>query len=181
MQNMSIVILTPLFPPDPSVSARYVKLLASKLQPNKLSVIAYGQLPESVSGVPIIPISKRSNKLTLIVRCLAKLLELRPTILLVQNGPSSELPALLYSYLRTVKIIYIISDIDATKQTRSWLPRLVTRRIASRSAKVITLPEDSSQFLPAEWLPFAEQPIDSSLHDAWWQTHIQTILHDNKM
>lgn len=175
---MSTTILTPLFPPDPSNVALYTKILAEKLSVDDLSVIAYGNLPESVANTTIYPIDKRSSKFTLVWQCLKTLWQLQPDNLIVQNGPSSELPALIYSYLHRPKLILVFSDLAASQKQRSWLHSQVTKRLTARAETVVTLPTDTTTYLPLEWLPFTPNVEDKvETQKNWWQEHLIELGH----
>lgn len=173
---MKTVILTPLFPPDTSKAAVYTKELANRLLQENISVIAYGNLPESVPGIEIHSISKRSGKLLLVFRCIKMLFSQNPDILLVQNGPSSELPALVYSYLVRVKIVYIISDLEAAQKLQSTVQTKITHALQQRSDKTIELPSESNKYLPTEVVPFHTiDPEISIIRERWWQQHISQL------
>lgn len=174
---MQTVVLTSLFPPDTSIAARYTKLLAAKLPPETTAVIAYGTLPESIPGMQIHTISKRSGKLILVYRCLKKLHELRPETILLQNGPSSELPAVLYTLLAKVKIVFIVSDHAAAAKTRPFLQRILSHLLQRRSVATVKLPADTATYLPPEELPFST--IDRTIITAqkmWWENHLAKLL-----
>ena len=171
---MRLAILTPLFPPDTGHSAKYAKLLAEHLAKQQCQMIAYGKLPEQVKGVEIYPISKRGSKILLILQCIRKLKQLKPTTLLVLNGPSSDLPALLFSYLSPAIIIYIISDCPTNKSSSNWLKDVVHKKLVRRASTVIELPEETNLFIPAEILPF-QTPTPTNDYDSWWQRHTKVI------
>lgn len=175
---MSTAILTPLFPPDTSISAQYVKQLAVRAPRANITVIAYGSYPESVENTLIISIDKRSNKLQLVFRCLRRLLQLSPRTLIVQNGPSSELPALLYSYIRSVDLVFTISDLEAATKPGTLSQRLVTGRLRKRAAKVLNLPTDQTLYLQPEWLPFETKPLETVRQDIWWEDHLQQVFYE---
>ena len=172
---MNTVIVTPLFPPDTSAAARYTKELAGRLPDTSLSVIAYGTLPESVSGVEVYPVSKRQSKIARATTCVRQLFHLQPHIILLQNGPSTELPILLYSYMQKTKIIYITSDHGAV-QTTGRFGKWLRARILKRVAKHVTPPANAATYLPIEWLPFI-QPNKSLLEqqEKWWSEHITKL------
>lgn len=168
-------MLTPLFPPDTSESASYAKLLAKQLRDMSLTVLAYGKLPESVEGVVIKSIDKSGVKVVTVFRCLLALHRSKPSLLLVHNGPSSDLPALLYKITHpTMKLVYIQSDKQALDQKRSIIQRLINGQIKRKALAVVLLPTDSLQYLPAEILPFteADQALEHSLKN-WWEQHVK--------
>jgi hypothetical protein len=172
---MNIVMLTPLFPPDTSKSASYAKLLAKQLRDMSLTVLAYGKLPESVEGVVIKSIDKSGMKAVTVLRCLAALHKSKPSLLLAHNGPSSDLPALLYTISHpSLKLLYIESDRQAVDRATGIMQRWVISQIKKRSIKVISLSADSLQYLPTEILPFSEanQEIEQA-QKKWWREHLE--------
>jgi hypothetical protein len=175
---MTVAMLTPLFPPDTSNSARYAKLLAAQLHNLPVTVVAYGKLPESVSGIHIISISKSGSKLSTIYNCFQALRSIQPTSLLVHNGPSSDLPALLYSIFHpATNIIYIESDLQAIELHKNPLMRFIQRHIKNRAQATLTLPPDSLLYLPAEKLPFVQPDLEQESNlKKWWTDHSKEIL-----
>lgn len=174
---MRPAMLTPLFPPDTSDSAVYAKLLATKLADLSLTVLAYGRLPESVAGVEIVSIDKSGFKVLTVLRCLLTLHRTQPTTLLLHNGPSTDVPALLYKLLHpAMPLVYIESDTDVTARGASWFNRLVNQWLTRRAATVVTLPTDRALYLPTEILPFT--PIDTDTEHkkaAWWSEHVHML------
>jgi len=170
---MTVSMLTPLFPPDTSDSAAYAKLLAAQLSELPLTVVAYGRLPESVPSVPIVSVDKSGSKLLTVLRCLLALQRLRPTTLLVHNGPSADVPALLYKLTHPrVRVIYIESDKQALVNKSYWLQQ----QLQNRSQAVVSLPEHSWAYLPAEVLPFAAPDLNATQAQAtWWREHVSMI------
>ena len=174
---MTVVMLTPLFPPDTSESAAYVKLLATQLRDLPLTVLAYGKLPESVEGVEIISIDKSGLKINTVARCLYALYLEKPTRLIAHNGPSSDLPTLLYAMTHpSMKLLYIVSDIDAANRATGRAQRLIIKQLKSRAIGVISLPANSSQYVPAEEMPFSKPDIKRiDTQNKWWEKHIQLV------
>ena len=165
---MKKIILCPLFPPDVSEPAQYAKVLTTHL--SEFSVIAFGPLPESVPEVEIVSIAKRAPLLASI-RCLQKLLTLKPKSVVVLNGTLAELPALLYSFLSSAHLALIIHD----KPAENGL-RLLVHKILIKRADVLYLPEDSSVYLPQEKLPFTTYDYSrQNRYDAWWNAHIAQL------
>ena len=174
---MNVAMLTPLFPPDTSDSAAYVKLLAARLDITPITVIAYGLLPEAVAGIPMVSIDKSGWKIMTVVRCLHTLQKIKPTTLLVHNGQSTDVPALLYKMINTrLQLVYIQSDLAATTRTNRFWYRWVNQEIKRRAVITITLPADSDRYLPQEILPFATIDNDRTVQqDTWWQSHLTQI------
>lgn len=167
---MSTLIVTPLFPPDPSDPARYAKLLTQQLRPS--AVIAFGVLPESVDNIPILPISKRTPRIVRALRAFLMIRKQHPETLIVLNGPSSELPSLLYVMLYRPKLLYIMNDHQAATAPgfKKFLKRLLTRNA------IATLTLTVSESLPPEWLPDKEPTnADQDSYATWWKDHMTTI------
>lgn len=171
---MRFLILAPLFPPDSAHSAIYAKTLAEHLPANQTSVIAYGKLPEKVASVEIYSISKQASKFLLVSRCLRRLFQIKTDILLVNNGPSAEFPALIFSLFSKTSIVLIISDQRAC-ENMTKLHSLIHKTLTARSSAVIEIGPESNYLAP-EKLPFTEiDPTVESNQKEWWQNHITTI------
>lgn len=114
---MRSTVITPLFPPDVSLSATYAKELVHHLASETSNVVTclhYGQLPEAVAGVTFISIKKdvaRQKRLLQFIRSLFTLR--RSDALLILNGPSVELPTALLLLVLPRRGIFIESDADA--------------------------------------------------------------------
>lgn len=175
--TMNVAMLTPLFPPDTSDSAQYAKLLAATLSDLPLTVFAYGKLPEAVGVVPIVSIDKSGFKLLTILRCLRALRHSRPTTLLLHNGPSTDLPALIYKLAHpALQLVYIESDTKAIARVARPLQEFINRQIKRRAIVVITLPDDATAYIAAEILPFATIPPETkTAHSDWWQVHLTQL------
>lgn len=173
---MRITVLTPLFPPDTGAPAPYVKALASHLTQHTVTVIAYGRLPEAVKNVTITPIDKRERKLFLIGKCVRALFKQDTDLLLVNNGPSAELPALVYSYFSQTPMVLIESDPRAvTASTRGWYAHL-NRLLKKRCRQIVSLPSEDT-YLKPEILPFTELSPTALLKvEDWWKHHLTTLI-----
>lgn len=172
---MNITVLTPLFPPDTGAPAPYTKELAKRLADKNITVIAYGRLPEAVRNALIIPIDKRGLKTILIVKCLTQLRKIPTDLLLVNNGPSSELPALIYSFFSTTPIILIESDARAIVSSKSGLYKLLHKALMKRCRKVVTLPGEAT-YLKPEILPFSTTSQEAlEVRNDWWKNHINNL------
>ena len=173
---MKIVIATPLFPPDTAPSAQYAKELAARLaHDHAVTVVAYGHLPESESGVRIIAIEK---SLMLPLRVISFFLSLlrvtkNADLLIVENGPSAEVPALLVSWLRPMRLIYSVSDRRARlKSAASRFSRMLGKRLSSRAGKIVeSIPGERPEILP-----FSPRPIAAfAAWEAEWDRHLRAF------
>jgi hypothetical protein len=175
---MRITILTPLFPPDTGAPAPYTKLLAKKLTAHTVTLIIYGRLPESVPAVKMITLAKHRTKVSLLGKSLQALFTAskESDLILINNGPSSELPALLFSYLSQTPIKLCLSDpLAAQASQRGWY-KLIHSLLLKRVHSVIQLPA-AEQYLPAEILPFTKpDKAAASRQQHWWAQHLQEII-----
>ncbi len=196
---MRILLVTPLFPPDIAEPAPYVKELAGRLSSNHaVTVLAFNHIPEEVTGVQILPIEKSYILPVRLFRFMSALIRAtRDTdIIYTQNGPSVELPVLLFS-LFTHKLIYVrLGDEVALAHAleRPFL-RLLLQFMLKRAEGIIAHTRTSSTsafFLknispdcihnierPAsrpEILPFAPYPTEvQSAYEASWSAHITEL------
>jgi hypothetical protein len=177
---MKILILCPLFPPDVGAPAPYCKELASRLSGHSVTLLVYGYLPESVPGVEIVTIDKRHllpERLFEYTSSLRRLIK-RADVVIVNNGPSTELPALLVSLKKTTPLVLCKSDpIASAQSTVSRSYALLQRLLIARCLRVIALPEQSIYQKP-EVHPF--KPLDeisATRRETWWQTHITELTN----
>jgi len=173
---MSTVIVSPVFPPDPSSAALYTKLLAENMSSDSaVQVVTFGTIPESVEGVPVYTISKRVSKIIRALKCAKQILSLKPTTIIVQNGPSSEFSVILTSFVSRATIVHIISDHDAHARhaaSPSWLGSY----IAKKATATITLPTESNSYLRPEWLPYDRTFQEKEFcHNEWWKEHLVEV------
>ncbi len=176
---MKILILTPLFPPDTGDPSTYVKELSERLAPDhSVTVLLYGHLPEAVPGVTLRAVDKRApllNRLTAFTFSLLK--EVRGVdVVLINNGPSTELPFLLVSPFVRTKSILIESDPLATTAATTGIYSRVHTYLTARVTSGISFP-DHETYRRAEWLPFGT--INTTRDEArtqWWSDHLKTIL-----
>lgn len=171
---MKILLLTPLFPPDTGDPAPYVKELATRLHTHEVTALMYGRLPESVPNVTIVTVDKRQwlplrlFKYTAALWLNSKTAEL----IIVNNAPSTELPALLVSFLRSRKMLLCASDPIATSAAQSGIYKIIHRLLNRRCLKTIVLPSGGIYKKP-EVLPFVQNDEhEHTRREAWWNTHI---------
>ena len=180
---MKILILSPLFPPDTAPSAQYVKELAARLTNHEVTVLLYGHLPEAVPNVQYVCVDKRSSKFMLIFKSVFALIKngKQSDLIIVNNGPSAELPAWLCSFFVFTPMTLCISDTLAAKASRHGLNSLIHKLCAKRMTSIVTLPSDRKIYLPKEILPF--ETLDSfaeAEQSLWWENHIKNITRYDK-
>lgn len=167
---MRIAILTPLFPPDIGDPAPYTKFLASKLNEYEVSVYLYGHLPENIPGVKFVCTDKRLWLPLRIFLFFFKifLVQHKYQKIIINNGPSTELPALLISFFSKNKMILIQSDpLVEPKGLYKAVHNILKNRVRS-----VDITHAAERYLP-EILPFKEiSEIEINNHKQWWKKHI---------
>jgi hypothetical protein len=196
---MRILIVTPLYPPDIKEPAPYVKELASKLSlGHAVTVLAFNHIPEQITGVEIIPIEKSRALPIRIAQFYSALLRTSrdADIIYVQNGPSVEVPVLLFSMFNPKPIFLRLGDEVALEhaQTSPFLGHIL-RTLIGRVRGVITHTETSNASVffmknlpssrihnmerplsPPEILPFAPYPTEAKTnYETSWNTHVETL------
>ncbi len=174
--TMKVTIVTPLYPPDIASPAPHVKELATRLAAHhSITVLAYGSYPEQVPGVTIIAVSKRQPKL---LRILAFTLALFKTawsaeVLLIENGPSVELPAgIVLRVLRRRTIVHVGDDGALQRTGTSKFSAFTHHFLLSRAYKVLTKgPLDRPEILPFEPYPDAK----FKAYEESWEEHLATL------
>lgn len=176
---MKILILSPLFPPDVGDPANYCKELATRLTGHDVTLLIYGYLPESVTGVTIATIDKRHflpKRLFEYTKRLQREIK-GADLIIVNNGPSIELPALLVSLTKAKSMVLCESDSLASSlaiTSRSY--KLIHRLFLRHCNRVITLPSQSVYQKP-EVLPFVSAArAELEEREVWWAQHIKELL-----
>ncbi len=173
---MRILIATPLYPPDTGEPAQYAKELARRLSAlHDITIITYGNLPEKLPGVTIITLDKqhtRWRRVFQFTRAFSTTAK-NSDVLLVEKGPSTELPALIISFFMKPKIILHHGDPRAnTLEAKHPLYRLVATMLKKRAQVIIN---DSPNKKP-EILPFAPYPTkEIETYEHSWNEHL-TLL-----
>ncbi|MBP9749953.1 MAG: hypothetical protein KBD21_04460 [Candidatus Pacebacteria bacterium] len=176
---MRIGILTPLFPPDVEEPAPYVKELSGRLgKEHEVTVLLYGHLPESVSGVTLLAIDKRTSILRRMFAYTRTLYRLARNVemLFVENGPSVELPALLVHL--TTGTPYILHEGDprvvvALSHSNPLRTRFA-RAVRTHAHAIITDSPKPRQ----EILPFTPRPAtELATFKAEWEKHLKEVVH----
>ncbi|MES2668693.1 MAG: glycosyltransferase [Patescibacteria group bacterium] len=173
---MRIVIATPLYPPDIALPAPYVKELARRLAyTHDVTVVAYGRYPEAIPGVRILVASKRYPLPIRLVAFFQLLLRAAKDAdaLIIENGPSVELPASVLALLTPIRLVMHVGDRDAHERARvSEMLGRIERFAQDRAHAVISdLPEPAPEILP-----FDEPSLGSFKgYEASWEAHLARI------
>lgn len=187
---MRITLLSPLFPPDTGTPAAYVKELVTRLPADSVDLAIYGHLPEHVPSIRYHCIDKRSILPVRLFRFTKMLrgLTTRTDVLLVQNGPSVELPALLVSVVTSTPIVLCISDTRAAATaTQKPLYGFIHQMLQKRASCVISLLDSATDtqkiarpIARPEILPEGFDQTDRTTFEASWDAHakaLTTVLH----
>lgn len=168
---MRILIATPLYPPDTAPAARYAKELAERLSKiHEVTVLTYGHLPEELNGVTTLATPKDTplwNRLLTYTTTLRRLATQVDVVLLL-NGPSTELPALFIS----TKTLFHIADLPAheyakTNFFRNWIETQIRKKSTLLTTTPLTRPEI---------LPFEPYPTDAfTEYETSWDTHLTEL------
>jgi glycosyltransferase involved in cell wall biosynthesis len=122
--GMRITVVTPLYPPDLGRLATHTKELSKRLaKEHRVTLVAYGELPEQVSGVIVRVVSKQ---LPIILRLFHFTVRLwqesrNSDCLYVGDGASVGLPALLVGRLRRIPVIRFMLDDEARERAERSL------------------------------------------------------------
>lgn len=171
--HMKILITSALFPPDVASPAPYVKELCKRLAlGNNVSVLTYGNIPESVTDVKIDTVNKklpaplRLTIFTLRLRRAAKNVD----VILVNNAPSTELPLLLVGFFYKKKMFLVESDQKIVYVGwRKLLHQLATSQV--NSAISVDIPGNKPEITPFEDYP----KTDLENWDKAWNDHITAL------
>jgi hypothetical protein len=175
---MRIALVSPLFPPDNTESAQYVKSLCTHLSGHQVDLFVYTHIPESVENVTVFAVRKRNPLPLRLIQFTYTLMRhaAKSDVLLVQNGPSVELPALLVSYISRTPIILTMSD---RRATLSKLPLYIRLHSMLKKRAVAVFADNLETHMPPhrpEILPFEPYPEEKfqEYTDAW-QNHMKTL------
>lgn len=170
---MRLVIATPLYPPDIAPSAAYVKELARRLSgEHEVTIIAYGEFPELLPGVTLRAVSRAQPLLLRLFafhRALAKALQSAEGVI-IENGSSVELPALLRLVGSPRRIVFELSDTKA-RERAGFMRRVIERLLAGRAHVVKDQPVPRPEILP--FAPYPEEAFKSYEHS--WEEHLKRL------
>lgn len=154
---MKIGLVTPLYPPDVAEPAPFVKELARRLsKEHSVTVLAYGATPEALDGVHVEIIRKQLPKFLRIgigTFRISQLLSANDVVLL-ENGPSVEVPAaiaLLFSSKRT--LLHIGDARASARLSQSRLLSFIHTRLRARCGVIETTPPPKPELLPLDPYP----------------------------
>lgn len=174
---MQILILAPLFPPDVGGAAEYVKELAQRLSSHTVTVLIYGHLPESIANVHIVTVDKRASLPIRLLRYTVALYNhsKNTDLVIINNGPSTELPVLLIAIFRPLQLCLCESDSVAAKASLIGGYGILHRSIIQRAKIILSFPTDEL-YRRQEILPFGSSNEESEEErEAWWQMHLEKI------
>lgn len=175
---MKIVIATPLYPPEIAESSIYSKKLAEELSKNgnDVTVITYSSIPEKIFGVKIVSINKKQPLPIRLFFYTKQLLQLakQNNILYTQNGPSTELPMLIVSFLTKKPFIIHLGDEGAYKHAHNnFFLNYIQNTTFNRAYKKI----NESPLERPEILPFKPVPTEKLLeYEKSWKEHIDSLI-----
>jgi hypothetical protein len=165
---MRILIVTALFPPDVAAPAPYVKELTSRLSAHhSVTVLTYGFITESVA-VTVAKDQPAYRRLSQLYRALWSLAH-DADVVLVNNAPSTELPAWAATWYVNSRWLLITSDPKIVyRGWRGWLHRLACTRL-QKTALVPPPPRP-------EHHPF-DPPSEAAWqrYEASWQQHVSEL------
>ncbi len=173
---MNVVLATPLYPPDVEWPAPYIKELARRLSPaHSVTIVTYGEMPESIDGVEIISVSKRQPRMARLMAYTRALWRAarRADVIYAENGASVELPLVVVSFLSRTPILMHLGDKRAHTKAASRVALKNIEKAALNSAKKVVT--DSPLERP-EILPFADYPINEfAAYEASWLKHLEML------
>ena len=173
---MKIIIATPLYPPEISGTATYVKELAKHLSgKHEVIIVAYGHIPEKVNGVKIYTINKNRP---IFIRLVAYTLSLWQIyrgvdIIYSQNGASVELPIIIVSIFTGIPIVFSISDIMAHERaSRGGILGFIENLALKKSVSIVkNFPIKKPIIYPFE--PKNKNEWDK--YESSWTEHINSL------
>lgn len=184
---MRILIVTPLFPPDTAPSAQYTKELARRLSSrHEVTILLYGHLPEYIPNVKLVSVDKRRIAP---LRIFSFMRELQTSnwlndIILIQNGPSVELPAQFTLTYTKTPVIYMESDkLALGRSTKNPTYLNIHRQLRKRANAIYGHQNPWPNTKP---IIHPLKPYPEKAFRAWeksWERHlhqIEALLEKNK-
>lgn len=154
---MKIAIATPLYPPDIEEPAPFVKEFARRLsESHSVTVLAYGAIPEQVPGVETRIVKKHLPVPLRLMTCTFAMTRLlrENDVVVIENGPSMEVPALVaLSFSRTKAILHLGDARANIRAGRSRGLSFVQNRLRVRCAPIDMVPLPKPEILPFEASP----------------------------
>ncbi len=177
--NMNVLIVSPLFPPDVSPSAKYTKELCGRLvQTHHVTMLHFGALPERVPNVLFVSLSKKVGLVLRTLRMTTALYQQskQADVILLQNGPSIELPALLVSLIARKTFICVVSDQPArNRSSESVLQKKIHTLLARRCTRCVEVLDLPGLIHPMIH-PLQVHPTHQLEHyEQSWKQHLQIV------
>ena len=164
-----ILIASALFPPDIADPAPYIKEQVKRLsEAHTVTILTYGNIPESVAGAQCKTVPKRLPALVRIIQYTAALFRnaAQADVILVHNAPSTELPLLILGLVYRNKAYLQYSDQKIVYSGWRRILHICARKMV---CKYVTLPLPPSR---PEILPFSSFPHDEqAAYEEKWNKH----------
>jgi glycosyltransferase involved in cell wall biosynthesis len=181
---MRILIVTPLFPPDTPAAATYTKELARRLsKKHEVTVLLYGYLPETIPGVQLINIDKRRAAPLRLWSFMQRLTgqSALADIVIIQNGPSVELPCFFSLRFKRKPVILMESDAAALVRTQKkpnfqYIHQQLRQRITATFSRNEPWPLERPVVHPL--MPYPEREF-AAWEESWKQhlTQLDTLFN----
>lgn len=116
---MKIILATPVYPPEQSSPAKYIKELALKLRDHhELTIVAYASTSERIDGTTLFTISKRRPLPLRLIKYFITLYNAGEDadVIYVQNAMASGFPAVLVGRLRKIPVVLRFVGDEAWEQ-----------------------------------------------------------------
>lgn len=175
---MKIVLATPLYPPDVAEPAPYIKELAKRLaeEGHSITIVAYTRLPEKITGVRIISISKHALLPLRLAAFMKNMISAgrAADVIYAENGPSVELPMIVATFLiRTLFILHIGDTLAYERAEKNIFLRYIKRAAIKRAHATVT---DTPLKRP-EILPFHSiSATEKNTYEESWKAHIRSLM-----
>lgn len=172
---MKIALATPLYPPDVEEPAPFVKEFARRLsESHSVTVLAYGAIPEEVPGVETRIVKKHLPvplRLITFTFAIARLLR-ENDVVVIENGPSVEVPALVaLSFSRAKTVLHLGDDRANIRAVRSRGLLFVQKRLRIRCTTIDMIPLPKPEILPFEAFPSEEM----TAYERSWETFMHSF------
>lgn len=129
---MKIIVATPVYPPEISGPAYYIKELALKLRENhQVTIVAYASTSEKIDGTRLFTISKRRPIPIRLAKYFVTLYKAShdADVIYVQNAMAAGLPAILVGKIRKIPVVIkYLSDEGYSTGIRMSIQKFVLRQ-----------------------------------------------------
>ncbi len=173
---MRIALVSPLYPPDIEAPAPYVKELATRLsKTHSVTILTYGELPEQIPNVHIIAISKKISLVRRLMAFTRTLVQLsrEVDVLIIENGPSVELPTLIARMVGMRKGLLHKGDPRSVIRSSRNIFFRILRTLVEHSVPRTLLgsPNERPEILPFD--PYPHEAFKAYEHS--WASHLFDI------